>query len=90
MDQGQVNPAMKLENQGITGLGYVYYNRSDAELHDAAVAAGEGITGKGGTFLVTTGKHTGRSPKDKFVVRTPCVADTIWWDNNPPMESLRC
>jgi len=28
MDQGQVNPAMKLENQGITGLGYVYYNRS--------------------------------------------------------------
>ena len=89
MDQGQVNPAMKLEHQGITGLGYVYYNRSEAELHDAAVAAGEGLTGKGGTFLVTTGKHTGRSPKDKFVVRTPSVEDTIWWDNNPPMEAAK-
>ena len=86
MDQGTVNPKMKLEDQDITGLGYVYYNRSEAELQDAAVAAGEGVTGKGGAFLVTTGKHTGRSPKDKFVVRTPSVEDTIWWENNPPME----
>jgi phosphoenolpyruvate carboxykinase (ATP) len=34
---------------------------------------------------VTTGEHTGRSPKDKFVVRTPSVEDSIWWDNNSPM-----
>jgi phosphoenolpyruvate carboxykinase (ATP) len=85
MDQGTVNPQMKLEDQGITGLGSVYYNSSAAALHDAAVAAGEGVTGKGGSLLVTTGKHTGRSPKDKFVVRTPSVEDTIWWDNNAPM-----
>ena len=50
MDQGQVNPSMKLDDQGITGLGYVYYNRSEAELQDGAVAAGEGVTGKGGAF----------------------------------------
>ncbi|MDO6591335.1 phosphoenolpyruvate carboxykinase (ATP) [Loktanella sp. D2R18] len=87
MDQGTVNPSMKLEDQGITGLGYVYYNRSEQEMHDAAVTAGEGVTGKGGTFLVTTGTHTGRSPKDKFVVRTPSVEDKIWWENNPPMAS---
>ena len=87
MDQGTVNPSMKLEDQGITGLGYVYYNRSEAELHDAAIAAGEGVTGKGGTFLVTTGKHTGRSPKDKFVVKTANVEETIWWENNPPMDT---
>jgi phosphoenolpyruvate carboxykinase (ATP) len=86
MDHGTVNPTMKLEDQGITGLGYVYYNRSEAELHEAAVAAGEGVTGKGGTFLVSTGKHTGRSPKDKFVVKTDNVTDTIWWENNPPMD----
>jgi phosphoenolpyruvate carboxykinase (ATP) len=89
MDHGTVNPAMKLENQGITGLGAVYYNMSAADLQTAAVANGEGINGKGGTFLVTTGKHTGRSPKDKFVVRTPEVEDTIWWDNNPPMDSAK-
>ncbi|UTH44654.1 phosphoenolpyruvate carboxykinase [Loktanella salsilacus] len=89
MDHGTVNPAMKLENQGITGLGAVYYNMSAAHLQTAAVANGEGINGKGGTFLVTTGKHTGRSPKDKFVVRTPEVEDTIWWDNNPPMDPAK-
>ena len=87
MDQGTVNPQMKLEHQGITGLGYVYYNSSESELHDAAIAAGEGVTGEGGSLLVTTGKHTGRSPKDKFVVRTPLVEDTIWWDNNAPMAA---
>ena len=87
MDQGTVNPSMKLEDQGIKGLGYVYYNRSEDELQKAAVAAGEGVNGKGGTFLVTTGKHTGRSPKDKFVVRTPSVKDKIWWENNPPMDA---
>lgn len=89
MDQGTVNPSMKLEDQGIKGLGYVYYNRSEDELQKAAVAAGEGVNGKGGTFLVTTGKHTGRSPKDKFVVRTPSVEDKIWWENNPPMDPAK-
>ncbi|MBE0413387.1 phosphoenolpyruvate carboxykinase [Yoonia sp.] len=89
MDHGQVNPKMKLEDQGITGLGEVYYNSPEDLLHDAAVAADEGVTGKGGTLLVTTGKHTGRSPKDKFVVRTPSVEDSIWWDNNTPMDPAK-
>ena len=52
---------------------------------EAALKRDEGTLGQGGTFLVTTGKHTGRSPKDKFVVRTPSVEDTIWWENNAPM-----
>ena len=86
MDHGTVNPSMKLENQGITGLGQVYYNYSEDELMAAALAAGEGVEGQGGTLLVTTGKHTGRSPKDKFVVSSPSVQDTIWWENNPPMD----
>ena len=89
MDHGTVNPAMKLDDQGISGLGAVYYNLSADALQKAAVAKGEGIDGKGGTFLVTTGKHTGRSPKDKFVVRTPEVEDTIWWENNPPMDPAK-
>ena len=89
MDQGTVNPSMKLEDQGIKGLGYVYYNQSEAELQTAAIDAGEGVEGQGGTFLVTTGKHTGRSPKDKFVVKTPDVVDTSWWENNPPMDPAK-
>ncbi|MGA1181317.1 MAG: phosphoenolpyruvate carboxykinase (ATP), partial [Marivivens sp.] len=86
MDHGRVNPTMKLDHQGITGLGAVYYNLLEPDLMQKAIERGEGTLGQGGTLLVTTGKHTGRSPKDKFVVRTPDVVDTIWWENNPPME----
>ena len=85
MEHGTFNPATRLALMGLTGAKAVYYNLSEAELHEAAVAAGEGVTGKGGAFLTETGKHTGRSPKDKFVVRTPSVEDTIWWENNAPM-----
>ncbi len=85
MMTGRVNPSHRLEDQGIAGLGSVYYNLLEPALVEAALKRGEGTLGKGGTFLVTTGKHTGRSPKDKFVVRTPSVEDTIWWENNKPM-----
>jgi phosphoenolpyruvate carboxykinase (ATP) len=85
MSIGRVNPASRLEEQGITGLGHVYYNFREPALIEAALKRGEGTLGRGGAFLVTTGKHTGRSPKDKFVVRTPSVEHTIWWDNNKPM-----
>ncbi|HKL68551.1 phosphoenolpyruvate carboxykinase [Salibaculum sp.] len=87
MDHGTVNPTMKLQDQGISGLGHVYYNLVEPELVEAAVARGEGTLGKGGAFLTTTGEFTGRSPKDKHVVRTPSTEDTIWWDNNAQMEA---
>ncbi len=86
MTTGRVNPAQTLEAQGISGLGSVHYNLLEPALIQAALLREEGTLGQGGTFLVTTGAHTGRSPKDKFVVRTPAVEDTIWWDNNAPMD----
>jgi phosphoenolpyruvate carboxykinase (ATP) len=85
MTEGRVNPAQRLEDQGITGLGRVHYNLIEPALMEAALRRGEGRLGRGGALLVETGTHTGRSPKDKFVVRTPATADSIWWDNNPPM-----
>ncbi|MEM1272703.1 MAG: phosphoenolpyruvate carboxykinase [Pseudomonadota bacterium] len=86
MSNARVNPSQMLEDQGIAGLGAVHYNLIEPALMNAALARGEGRLGRGGSFLVTTGKHTGRSPKDKFVVRTATVEDTIWWDNNTPMS----
>jgi phosphoenolpyruvate carboxykinase (ATP) len=86
MSIGRVNPANRLEDQGINGLGNVYYNLIEPALVESAVIRGEGTLGKGGAFYCTTGAHTGRSPKDKFVVRTPSVEDTIWWENNKPMS----
>lgn len=83
---GRVNPQFRLEDQGIEGLGNVYYNLMEPALIEAALKKGEGSLGKGGAFLVTTGTFTGRSPKDKHVVKTDSVADTIWWENNAAMS----
>ncbi|WP_444667497.1 phosphoenolpyruvate carboxykinase [Cereibacter changlensis] len=85
MNFGRVNPAQTLDAQGITGLGDVHYNLIEPALVEAAVKRGEGRLGKGGAFLCSTGQFTGRSPKDKFVVRSPAVEDSIWWENNAPM-----
>ncbi|MGH1369625.1 MAG: phosphoenolpyruvate carboxykinase [Maritimibacter sp.] len=89
MTTGRVNPAHRLEDQGISGLGNVYYNLMEPALIEEALKRNEGHLGEGGTMLVETGKHTGRSPKDKFVVETDNVKDTIWWENNPPMDPAK-
>ncbi|MEP2890802.1 phosphoenolpyruvate carboxykinase [Tateyamaria sp.] len=86
MTIGRVNPQFRLKDQGIEGLGNVYYNLTEPALIECALARKEGTLGNGGAFLVTTGKFTGRSPKDKHIVNTPSVADHIWWDNNAAMS----
>jgi phosphoenolpyruvate carboxykinase (ATP) len=86
MKHGRVNPKCTLEDQGIGGLGTVHYNLIEPTLVEVAVARGEGRLGQGGAFLCTTGQFTGRSPKDKFVVRTPSVEASIWWENNAPLS----
>jgi phosphoenolpyruvate carboxykinase (ATP) len=86
MHRGTVNPRMTLETSGFSGLGPVHYNLTEPLLMQAAVARGEGEIGEGGTLLVSTGSHTGRSPRDKFVVRDPAVEPNIWWENNAAME----
>ncbi len=61
-------------------------NRATAELYEDAVRAGEGIIAAEGPLVVRTGTHTGRSPKDKFIVKEPSSARKIWWgDVNRPI-----
>lgn len=87
MTSGRVNPQFQLGDQGIDGLGNVYYNLIEPALIQQALVRKEGTLGQGGTLLVTTGKFTGRSPKDKHVVKTASVADSIWWENNAEMST---
>ncbi len=63
-------------------------NLSVAELYEDAIRAGEGVVAAEGPLVVRTGKHTGRSPQDKFLVREPRSADKIWWGevNRPIAE----
>lgn len=64
-----------------------YRNLSTAELYEHAIRNGEGIVSAHGSLVVRTGKHTGRSPKDKFVVREPSSQDKVWWGEiNQPIS----
>jgi phosphoenolpyruvate carboxykinase (ATP) len=64
-------------------------NLSSAELYEDAIRAGEGIVAADGPLVVRTGKHTGRSPEDKFIVNEPSSRDKIWWGpvNRPISEA---
>ena len=59
--------------------GSVIANLPVAELYEHAIRAGEGTIAADGPLVVHTGQHTGRSPKDKFVVREPSSQDKVWW-----------
>ena len=83
---GSYNSSHPIESLGVQGLSGVFYNLNEASLTEEAVRRGEARLGNGGAVLVETGKHTGRSPKDKFIVREPSVEPHIWWENNKPME----
>ncbi len=75
-----------LENHGITQPGRVYWNLSVPALYEEAIRRGEGILAQGGPLVVRTGIHTGRAPKDKFIVREPSSEANIWWgDVNRPI-----
>ena len=50
MTFGRVNPQYQLDDQGITGLGNVYYNDLEPDLIAAALKRNEGTLGQGGTF----------------------------------------
>jgi phosphoenolpyruvate carboxykinase (ATP) len=71
-----------------SNLDATYKNLSTAELYEHALRNGEGTLSAHGSLVVRTGKHTGRSPKDKFLVREPSSAGNIWWGevNRPISE----
>jgi phosphoenolpyruvate carboxykinase (ATP) len=79
-------PLMGLDAQGIRTDAEIHWNLVTAPLVEAAVSRGEGHLAADGPLVVATGKHTGRSAKDKFTVRDAETADVIWWnDGNKPM-----
>ncbi len=77
---------VSLAAQGFPEPAALYANLGTAPLIEHAVRNGEGILAKDGPFVVATGKHTGRSAKDKFFVRDAETENTVWWGNtNVPM-----
>ncbi len=68
-----------LADQGIETNAEINANLGTDALIAAAVANGEGKLAAEGPLVVQTGAHTGRSAKDKFIVRDSETEDTVWW-----------
>ena len=74
------------ETFGLRNLRSISWNDDARTLYDTAIARGEGEATKEGAFATTTGKHTGRSATDKFIVRDSETETNVWWDNNKEMS----
>ncbi|WP_031497530.1 phosphoenolpyruvate carboxykinase (ATP), partial [Bryobacter aggregatus] len=68
-----------LKRAGISNPGPVFWNLSTPALIEAAISREEGQLSANGAFVVRTGQFTGRSPKDKFIVRDAITENTVNW-----------
>ncbi len=79
--------ATDLAEHGLSPQGSVLRNPTVSQLYMDAVRRGDGQIVEGGPLAVDTGKHTGRSPNDKFIVRESGSEDRIWWGGvNRPLD----
>jgi phosphoenolpyruvate carboxykinase (ATP) len=64
---------------GLTNLGDQFWNLSPAELVEDCIILGEGMLTDTGALAIETGEFTGRSPKDRFIVRDEKTENAVWW-----------
>ena len=75
---GQINSASRILRRS-TGICL------EPELYECALTGGEAQLTSGGALCAETGVHTGRSPKDKYIVCDDLTNETVWWENNGKM-----
>ena len=68
-----------LAEHGIDVRGRIHWHPTTSQLYAHALERGDATLAEGGSLVVDTGVHTGRSPKDKFIVREPGSEERIWW-----------
>ncbi len=76
----------ELSRFGLSWLGKVSWNEANWRLVQKSVARGESRLSATGAVVVETGVHTGRSPKDKFIVLDEETAASVWWGNTKAMN----
>src|SRR5947209_7590875 len=79
-------PSFGLADQGIITPAEISWNLGTPQLVEEALRRGEGLLAKDGPLVVRTGRHTGRSAQDKFIVRNAATESAVWWGKtNKPM-----
>ncbi len=75
---------------GLGNVAAAYWNMTPAELVEEAIVRGEGRLVDSGALAADTGEFTGRSPKDRFIVKDAITENAVWWgDVNIPFDSLK-
>lgn len=73
----------------IIDLSSAAHNLSIPALYEAAIANHEGIIAQGGPLVVATGKYTGRSAQDKFIIKEPSSENHVDWKANKPFDPAK-
>ncbi|MEQ9403336.1 MAG: phosphoenolpyruvate carboxykinase (ATP) [Cyclobacteriaceae bacterium] len=64
-----------------------HWNLTQSELIEETLKNNEGVLTSTGALMCDTGKFTGRSPKDRFIVEDAKTKDSVWWGNiNQPFS----
>lgn len=83
-------PKFDLSHHGIININHDYWHLSTPALYEQIIRHREGIVAHLGPIVVRTGAHTGRSPKDKFIVEEESTQTDVWWGEvNKSFDSRR-
>lgn len=87
---GQKPKNADLAKLGLSGVANAHWNIAPSDLVDETVKRNMGVITDTGALAINTGEFTGRSPKDRFIVKDELTADTVWWgDINIPFEAAK-
>jgi phosphoenolpyruvate carboxykinase (ATP) len=84
---GRVISQYGLEHHGIKNVATAFWNLPTPALYEQAIRRREGMIAHHGPLVVRTGHHTGRAPRDRFIVQEGSSRDLIWWGKiNQPFD----
>lgn len=85
---GIKNPNATIKNHGIDNCKTAFWNLSPEELVEASIERDMGVLSHTGAICINTGKFTGRSPQDRFIVKDSVTESSVDWNNiNKPFEA---
>ena len=87
---GTKNPKADLAAYGIHNYATAYWNLNVPQLVEHTIALDEGVLADNGALAIMTGEYTGRSPKDKFIVKDEVTENSVnWGEINIPFDAQR-